>query len=187
MLQREFKEKDVQRLRNIVQNKYGDKTTVQSGYSKAKKLHKEGDTWEENGRQWTIKNGIKQTVSKLDELKQLVVLPLTCPSCGTPMKSNKQNKQMFYLHKKCFKCVIKHETELKRLGKYDEYENNIMTSGLKTHIKELEEILLDMAINNDESFITEAGDIEVWKGGNALESVKNELKEYIEKLKSITN
>lgn len=62
MLNKEFQKKDVQRLRNLVQGKYGDKTTVGVGYSKKYINHEEGDVWEENGRQWTIKNGIKQNV-----------------------------------------------------------------------------------------------------------------------------
>ena len=32
ILKKEFKEKDVQRLRNLVQGKYGEKTTMGTGY-----------------------------------------------------------------------------------------------------------------------------------------------------------
>ena len=35
VLKKEFKEKDVQRLRNLVQGKYGDKSTQSIGYTKA--------------------------------------------------------------------------------------------------------------------------------------------------------
>ena len=188
MLQRQFKEKDVQRMRNIIQKKYGDKTTTQIGYTKINKEYQEGDVWEENGRKWTIKNGIKQNISKLDKLKHLTSLPLVCPNCNKPMKNNKQNKQMFSLHKKCFDCVIKYETELKRVGEYDKYERNIVINGLKAHIKELEDIMLDLSVNeSNESFITEAGDIETWKGNNNhINIIKKELENYITKLKDIT-
>ena len=60
VLKKEFKHRDVERLRNLVQGKYGDKTTMGTGYSKAKEFHNEGDIWEEDGRTWTIKNGLKQ-------------------------------------------------------------------------------------------------------------------------------
>ena len=66
VLKKEFKHRDVERLRNLVQGKYGDKTTMGTGYSKAKEFHNEGDVWEEDGRTWTIKNGIKQNITKLD-------------------------------------------------------------------------------------------------------------------------
>jgi hypothetical protein len=65
VLKKEFQEKDVQRLRNLMTGKYGEKTTVGAGYTKQKEFHEEGDIWEEDGRQWTIKNGIKQNVTKL--------------------------------------------------------------------------------------------------------------------------
>ena len=67
VLKKEFKQKDVQRLRNLLTKKHGDKTTVGIGYSKQQEFHKEGDIWEEDGRKWTIKNGVKQNITKMDE------------------------------------------------------------------------------------------------------------------------
>ena len=72
MMQREFKERDIQRMRNIIKKDYTAKTITQVGYSKSQEDHEEGDVWEENNRQWTIKNGLKQTVTKFDKLKKLV-------------------------------------------------------------------------------------------------------------------
>jgi hypothetical protein len=76
------------------------------------------------------------------------------------------------------------ETELKRTGGYEEYVRNITNRGVKTYIKDLEDALLDMASESNESFVTEAGDIEKW-GGNGLDNKKltEDLQEYIEKLK----
>ena len=82
VLKKEFKQNDVQRLRNLVQGKYGDRTTMGTGYSKAKEFHDEGDIWEEDGRNWTIKNGVKQNITKLDKAKEGIVLPLFCPTCA---------------------------------------------------------------------------------------------------------
>ena len=93
MLKREFKERDVQRMRNIIKKDYTAKTVTQVGYTKAQTEHKEGDVWEENGKKWTIKNGIKQTITRFDELKKIINLPLSCPSCGKAMKSNTLNKK----------------------------------------------------------------------------------------------
>ncbi len=75
MLKREFKERDVQRMRNIIKKEYTAKTVTQVGYTKTQTEHKEGDVWEENGKKWTIKNGIKQTVTRFDELKKVINLP----------------------------------------------------------------------------------------------------------------
>ena len=188
MLQKDFKSKDVQRLRNLVTKKYGDKTSTQAGYVKQTVDHNEGDVWEENGKQWTIKNGIKQNVTRFDAIKKRVLLPLICPECGKPMKSSTLNKKLYGIHHKCADCVIAYETELKRQGKYEEYENNMLIEGLKTHIKDLEETLLDLSINGiDESIVTEQGDIENWRGGDIKEKLVQELQEYIQKLKDINN
>ena len=56
-LNREFSKRDVQRILNIVTGNTANRTRVQSGYEKESKEYTEGDIWEENGKQWTIKNG----------------------------------------------------------------------------------------------------------------------------------
>jgi len=182
---KDWKERDVQRMRNIITKKYGDKTVTQVGYTKSYIDHKEGDKWEENGKNWTIKNGIKQTITRFDELKKAVMLPLTCPECSKPMNTSHANKKMWSIHKMCLNCVLDMETQLKKEGKYQEYEKNMIINGIKIHIKELEEALLDVSLNsNNESFVTEDGDIEHWKGNDeARQRIATELTEYIQKLK----
>jgi hypothetical protein len=185
MLQREFKERDVQRMRNIIRKEYTAKTTTQIGYTKEYIERKEGDIWEEDGKKWTLKNGIKQTVTRMDKLREAVMLPLTCPHCGKAMKNHRLNKQMWPIHKMCFDCVIEMETELKRTGKFEEYARSLVTRGVKKHIEELEQFMLEIALNNsNEGFVTEAGDIEKWAGkGIDKEKITAELQEYIQKLK----
>ena len=185
MLQREFKGKDVQRMRNIITKDYTAKTTTQVGYSKAQINRKEGDVWDENGKKWTIKNGIKQTVTRFDKLKESINLPLTCPKCGKAMKNHNLNKKMWPLHKMCFDCVIVMETELKRTGQYEEYVRNLTTRGVKTYITELESALLELALeDSNEEFVTEQGDVEKWAGkGIDKQKLAEEIQEYIQKLK----
>ena len=55
MLKKEFQQKDVNRMRNLISGKVTDKTAIQSGYEKHQETHKEGDVWEEDGKKWTIK------------------------------------------------------------------------------------------------------------------------------------
>ena len=71
MLKKEFKRKDVNRARNLLTGKTNASTGVQIGYSTKQEDHKEGDVWTEGKKTWTIKNGIKQTVSKLDVIKEI--------------------------------------------------------------------------------------------------------------------
>ena len=63
VLKKDFNKKDVERLRNLVKGKAGERTTQGIGYTKKEEFHKEGDIWEADGRKWTIKDGIKQNSS----------------------------------------------------------------------------------------------------------------------------
>jgi len=186
---KDWKERDVQRMRNIITKKYGDKTVTQVGYTKPQIDHKEGDIWEENGKKWTVKSGIKQTITRFDELKKAVMLPLVCPKCTKPMNVSHANKKMWSIHKMCLNCVVDMETKLKKDNKYQEYEKNMIINGIRTHIKELEAALLDISLNsNNESYVTEAGDIEQWKGNDDVrQRIIAELTEYIQKLKEATD
>ena len=83
MLNKEFKEKDVERLRNIIKGKHGDKTSIGIGYTKNEEFHKEGDIWEEDGRKWTIKDGVKQKLTKLDGPRLDVFMEYCKPSYPT--------------------------------------------------------------------------------------------------------
>ena len=47
VLKKEFQKQDVERLRNLVQGKYGEKTRSSVGFSKKDEFHGEGDRdWE---------------------------------------------------------------------------------------------------------------------------------------------
>ncbi len=181
---KDWKSSDVQRMRNLITKKNNDVTKTQIGYNKIYTTHEEGSIWEENGKQWTIKNGIKQTVTKLDAVRKRVTMPLNCSQCKAPMK-NRLDKTMYLIHSMCFDCVVKHETKLKTEGKFEEYQLNINKQGLAYHLKEMENVLLDLLMNsNEESFVTEGGDIETWKGNDVLrQAAIKDLQEYIQKIK----
>ena len=112
MLKKEFKRKDVERVRNLVKGNVNDSAELQVGYTAKKENHKEGDIWEEGGKKWTIKDGLKQTYTKLDKARKEATLPLFCPSCGSLMKRSIDTK-MYNIHKKCFDCVVKMEHKLR--------------------------------------------------------------------------
>jgi len=163
LLQKEFKQSDVQRIRNLVSGNQGEATQTQVGYSRKHIDRKEGEIWEENGKSWTIKNNIKISVSKLDTAKKYARTPLLCPDCSKPMKTE-YDKKMFMVHKMCFNCTIKMETQLKIEGKYQEYEDKQVKSNanfmLDEFVNGFDSFLDSMDSNN--GFITEHGDIEDW-------------------------
>jgi len=180
-LKKEFKKSDVQRMRNIITGKTGDRTQVLGGWESKIEEHKEGDTWEEDGKKWTIKNGIKQSITKLDKFKHLVSLPLTCPSCKKPMKADELNKKMYSVHKMCLNCVVTMESKLKLEGKYEEYQKNILNMNKNASLEEFEQAL-DSWLEEKDTFVTEQGDIESWQGGDKTQVYK-ELKEKIQEFR----
>jgi len=176
MLKKEFKKKDVERMRNLIKGKSGESSELQVGYTAKKEDHKEGDIWEENGKKWTIKDGIKQTATKLDKVKKEAIMPLFCPSCGSMMKKRNDVK-MYKIHKTCFDCVIDMEAKLKNEGKFKEYERTIVANNAESYLNDLEQYLLEAINISNTQYVSERGEVERWKGGIN----KEEFKEYMEK------
>ena len=186
LLKKEFNPADVQRLRNLVTKKYGDATKIQVGYNKEQGDYKEGDIWEENSKTWTIKNGLKQTVTKLDKFKSYYTIPLTCPSCNEPLHSNSPTvKKLYNLHSMCPKCVAKMEAKLKLEGKYQEYEKTLMLKNKESMIDNFELAVEEWLSSKNDTFITEQGDVENWSGGKISEEEIKQIKDYIHKLREL--
>ena len=184
MLKKDFKSADVQRLRNLVTGKQGERTTAGVGYSKKQEIYGEGDVWEENGRTWTIKNGIKQNITKLDKAKKEVTLPLFCPCCNQLMK-NKNDKLFYIQYKRCFNCQVDFETDIRKQGLWEEYEKNIINSDIDSLVQDYS-IWMDEVVNNsNDSFITENGDVERWVGSSKKKLLENkeETIKYLQSLK----
>ena len=120
-------EHKVKRMRNLVTKNFGEKTKIQIGYGKNEEDHKEGYIWIEGKKTWTIKNGITQTLTKLDNIRRLVYMPLTCPKCNNRVMKGDLDKLFWRLYGECSDCRIMYETNLKISGKYGNYEKDIKT------------------------------------------------------------
>jgi hypothetical protein len=183
VLKKEFAKKDVQRLRNVLSGKAGSRTQEGIGYTKATEFHKEGDIWTENGREWTIKDGIKQNITKLDKAKKLA-MPMFCPSCNKIMKSN--NDKLFWSnHRRCFNCQIDFEHELKLNGLWDDYVKNMNNQGIDSFKENYINWVEDMINSSNQGFVSENGEVENWKGGVNKELAYKTLNETIEYLESL--
>ena len=181
MLKKEFKRKDVQRARNLITGKTGASTGTQIGYNKKTEDYKEGDIWTEGRKTWTIKNGIKQTVSKLDVVKKEVHIPLCCPNCGKVMKK-RLDKPNYKIHKKCFDCVIDFEGRLKHVpGRYEKYIKELELKNKLTSLDKIEDMLLDIANTSNSGFVSEDGVIEKWVGGIDAKKYTKDIKKYADK------
>jgi hypothetical protein len=182
-LKKEFLERDLKRMRNIIQKKYNDKTVTSVGYTKTEELHEEGDVWEENGRTWTIKNGIKRNVRKVES----AAVPLLCPKCSKSMNHHLDIK-MYSIHQMCLHCVTDMESDLKMKGEYEEYEKNMILNNARYTAQNIEsglEQFLDDMIN--ESYAMEDGTIQNWTGnGIDREEVKQFIIDKVQKIKDAT-
>lgn len=104
---------------------------------------KEGDVWEDvNGKKWTIKNGIRQSVTKLDDAKT----PWWCPRCSKPL-NHRFDIKFWRIRGHCMDCVIKDETEIRKQGKWEEYERKIM---LRNYIAEVEDKIVELQSYHDQ-------------------------------------
>lgn len=184
VLKKEFSKKDVQRARNIISGNTSARTTEGVGYTKKYEHHKEGDVWEENGRTWTIKNGIKQNITKMDKFKKMGKLPLFCPECGTLMKKHLDTK-VFPAYQKCFDCVVDHEAELRNKGELKDYYKNLQHQHIDSTIETYKAFIADKMKESNANYVTEAGDVENWKGGISQEQFDEYLKEGIEYLENM--
>jgi len=180
MLKKEFKRKDVTRARNLLTGKSGASSETQVGYKKKRVDYKEGDVWVENKKTWTIKDGIKQTISKMDAIKKEIFMPLCCPECGNVMKK-RLDKPNYKAHKKCFDCVIEFEHKLRLKGEYDDYIKNLRLKNRLTEIDEMESMFLDLANQSNEGYISEHGELERWKGGVDVSKMSTAISEAAQK------
>lgn len=181
-LKKEFNKRDVQRMRNLITGKSGEKTTVLAGWEQASQDYKEGDEWEDiNGRRWTIKNGIKQSMTKMDKIKSLAIMPLLCPSCKKPLPIDDINKKMYGLHQMCLNCVVDLEAKIKLEGNWEEYQKNVINSNKNASLEDFERAM-DMWMQEKDAFVSENGEVESWEGGDK-KKIYQEIKANLDKLK----
>lgn len=185
MLKKEFQKHDVERLRNLIRGKSSSRTSQGVGYTKSSsKDYEEGDIWEENGKTWTIKDGIKENITKLDKFKKVTV-PLFCPKCKNIM--DKQLDANYYKsYGECLDCRSKFETKLRFEGKWEDYVKNTYNSEIDLLIEEYKNFFKEKLAESNKGFITESGEIEQWLGSidkNKAQESLNDTVKYLEGLK----
>lgn len=144
-------------------------------------LRKEGEVWTERGKTWTIKNGIKKTVTQFSKVRKELQTPLCCPKCNKHMKHIDQH--MYKFNKVCLDCTVEFEHELRKQGKYEEYERARVQANAKGFVMDLDKYFSEyFSDQTNDGFVTEDGDIESWSG-NTVKRVEEIVKPQIDKLK----
>jgi hypothetical protein len=184
VLKKEFSKKDVERARNLIKGNTNARTSQGVGYAKKSEFYKEGDIWDEDGRKWTIKNGIKQNITKMDKFKKMGKIPLFCPECDTLMKKHLDSK-VFPAYQKCFDCVVDYERDLRKEGTRSEYFDKLHDNNIDKVIQNYKDFMEDQIKESNANFVTEAGDVENWKGGMNEDQIKQNLQEGLEFLEGL--
>jgi len=183
VLKKNFQKRDVERLRNLMTGKYGEKTRSSVGFTNKQEFYNEGDIWESDGRTWTIKNGIKQNVTKLDKAKKEHNMPLFCPKCSKLMK--RVDKPYHNVHKYCLDCHARAEDKLKAEGKYEEHYKEINNKIIDDRVDEFKQYVKDQLSESNDSFVSENGEVENWVGKLDTGKVDEFTKDIIKHLKSL--
>lgn len=178
----------VQRMRNLATGNYTSKVSVQSGYTKSSTGRKtEGDVWEERGKQWTIKDGIKQTITKLDTAREFARIPMECPKCKARM-NKEQHKFMYIRFKHCLFCQNEKEFQMRKDGTFEAWKNDQVAKNWEKWILDSKEEFKEfLKTRHSKKQITEAGDIEDWSGGQSDEEMIEQFEKFIENEKEKFN
>jgi hypothetical protein len=184
VLKKQFQKRDVERLRNLVKGKHGSRTTIGVGYSgETQEEHKEGDIWEQGGKTWTIRGGIKENITKLDKFKKSAV-PLFCPDCKQIM--DKQLDPFYFKsYGHCLDCRSKFETKLKIEGKWGDYVNSTFNAEIDQQIEEYKSYFESTLLEGNQNYVSENGEIQKWVGGINKERAQNALEGVIKHLNSL--
>jgi hypothetical protein len=171
------------------------------GFSDAqskKSEHREiGDVWEEtdsNGNVHVIeqREGFRIRKTKNSEIFQSIRDELqsfpncrkdTCTCIGTHQLDQKMRK----IHGMCFDCVIEMEHELKKAGKYDEYEQNKIRENAMAWLRDAERDvdLLKQAYTQVQQFVSNSdGQVEHWSAKMTAEEFENTIQKQFEEFKT---
>jgi hypothetical protein len=184
VLKKEFQKRDVERLRNLVKGKYGEKTTIGIGYNgEVQEDHKEGDIWEQGGKTWTIRDGIKENVTKLDKFKKASV-PLFCPKCKQVM--DKQLDSFYFKsYGECLDCRAATETRMKIDGTWNDYINQTFNQEIDQQIQEYKDYFESLFSESKEGYVSENGEVQKWIGGIDKDLAQSSLDSIIKHLESL--
>lgn len=111
------------------------------GYQSPTITRTEGEVWlDDDGKTWTMKNGLIQSISKLQDAKT----PWWCPKCEKAM-GHRFDDKFYKLYQMCYDCTIKHHTNMMLDGSWEVFEKRMVRANemawLKDHIMECKEYI----------------------------------------------
>jgi hypothetical protein len=180
-------------------HKFQTKKTVGFSDAQSKKSeHREiGDVWEEtdsNGNVHVVeqREGFRIRKTKNSEIFQSIRDELqSFPNCRkdicTCVGTHQLDQKMRKIHGMCFDCVIEMEHELKKAGKYDEYEQNKIRENAMAWLRDAERDveLLKQAYTQVQQFVSNSdGQVEHWSAKMTAEEFENTIQKQFEEFKT---
>ena len=184
-------------LKELLSGQHKSQTRTSYGYtSTSTEKHEVGDVWTETdpktGTVWRFeqKDGYRtKTVdnSILDVIRKSLAVPETCPSCGGDMRDHEKHLhfKMYFMHKKCFSCVLKEENEIRAKGKeaWGEYSKQRMLDNAQAWFTDADKEVALLREALKLQFIQNAdGKQEDWDQSAFLDKFDTDYKQLKEKI-----
>ena len=138
----QFKERDLNRLKNLLLGKFTETTLPQVVYHS-------------DYKEKTDPHSLKAAVDSCR-------IPLFCPECKSVM-NHKFDKEVYSLHGHCYTCQVKMETELKRTGKWEEWYKDLSVQELLEARNLIERYYEDLLTTDSAGIVTESGESQNWE------------------------
>ena len=184
-------------LKELLSGQHKSQTRTSYGYtSTSTEKHEVGDVWTETdpktGTVWRFeqKDGYRtKTVdnSILDTIRKSLAVPETCPSCGGDMRDHEKHLhfKMYFMHKKCFSCVLKEENEIRAKGKeaWEQYSKQRMLDNAQAWFTDADKEVALLREALKLQFIQNAdGKQEDWDQSAFLDKFDTDYKQLKEKI-----
>jgi hypothetical protein len=167
---------NVKAVQQLLSGEHRTQSRTTVGYVKNAEVKRNvGDTWTEidpkTGTVWKIeqKNGFRTKIvdnSILQKIREIMSVPKSCSCCGKEMRDEEKhlNFKMYFVHKKCFSCVMREETLIRAKGKeaWEEYSRQRMLANAEAWLQDadrevatLREALLVQFVQNADGGLEE--------------------------------
>ena len=143
---------NIQSVQKLLRGEHKSQTRTTHGFNRPSTTTKRnvGDVWTEKdpktGTMWTFeqKDGFrtkKPANSVTHLIKDILSVPTTCPCCKATMKGSLEerlNLKMYFIHGKCFDCVVKAETLIRSKGRnaWEDYSREKMLANAESWFKD---------------------------------------------------
>ena len=126
-------EQKISEMRNKLSSKLDRwANTLQfSMYTPEKVQRAEGDQWEEDGKRWEMKAGIKTSITSLIGAR----MPFWCPKCSISM-THKFDRKFYFLRGWCYNCNIDFEGKMRVDGTWADFEKRTMRENEKAALRD---------------------------------------------------